>query len=486
MKYFCLILLLSILCSASALSIDAWQNIRFSGIDADSKVLMRTEINQNNITQNKILYRSGTGIAEADLSMYNAGNSTYQAQVNAGTGRVYYGLKKAIGSELPEILPLRYTGTGLPAPALLTKVSDSPVNNDIPNHCDIIAEYVTLTDTKLIVGLKNRGGGFPTSGGSWLNPLFYSYMVGVGDPALDDPYAPGAVAWALHYVSVPLLYSAGLYKITGTSTSDVTRIASIQSSIDTATNTLVMSCDLSVLMNDPDFQAFYNPNNPRLGFLSLINKITLSGGNPTVTQMDFSSGAHINLSPLYVDYDQPMYTLNSLQMNNSASNMHFEAVLNKPENRFNLGMSLRMADGRNYNMTTTDPETATTRTYRTGNLKVSFPEGDNQAVKTRTEVATGVYEESFYYYFNYVRRLSDPEHLAIQVQDGTLILNWDAVTQSYAGAPITVDHYIVEYAPAADAVFQTLGQSTVNSFSLPVATTGNTGFFRIRAVKNVP
>lgn len=485
MKHFCTILFLSILCSTSALSIDAWQNIRFSGIGADSKVNMRTEINQNNITQNKILYQNGTGISETDLTLFNATTRSYQAQVNAGTGRVYYGLRKSIGSELPEILPVRYSGTGLPAPALLTKVSDSPVDNDIPNHCDIISDYVTLTDTKLIVGLKTRGGGFPTSGG-FLGP-FYSYMVGVADPALDDPYAPGAVAWALHYVNISLLsYTAGLYKITGTSTSDITRIASIQSSIDTATNTLVMSCDLSVLLSDPDFQAFYNPDNPRVGFLSLINKMALSGLTPVVTQMDYSSGARINLSPLYVDYDQPLYTLNSLQMNNSASNMHFEAVLNKPENRYILGMSLHSTDGRNFNMTSIDPETATTRIYRTSNLKVSFPEGDNQGLKARTEVATGVYEESPYYYFNYVRKLSDPEQLDIQVVDDMLLLDWDAVTHSFAGAPITVDYYIIEYSDVPNGTYQTLGQSPTNSFSLPLDTLENTGFFRIKAVKNVP
>jgi len=479
MKYLSIFLLLC-LANLSALSIDAWQNIRFSEKTAAGSVYMRADINQSNINMNKVVYNPGSGNAEMNLSQHSG--STYQALVTAGTGRTYYGLRKQVGSEPITVVPVRYTGTALPAPNLLTKVSDDPANDQSVNYLDIIADYVTVSDTKLIVGLQNRGGGFPT--GSFLGP-WNSYMVGIGNPALDDPYAPGAVAWAMQYVSVMggTLMSTGLFKITGTGFSDVTRIAGISTSIDSATNTLVMSCDMSVLLADADFISWYDVNNPKFGLLSLTNRIS----GTTVTQMDFSNGGVVHPVQLYVDpQSTPVGQIADVTLNIEALDLYFSTQYTKPADRFNWGLSYRTDDGRIYPMYTSDPEHATVRNYRSANLFHVFPEVDNEQGRAWVERVPNVFQQSNWYSYSFVRGVNEPENLGMEVAGDQLIISWDAVTQTPTGTAIEADYYIVEYASDPLETFTALPQTEGTSLSIPLSQLGDKAFLKVRAHKIIP
>lgn len=123
MKIMCVIFLV-VSSSLAAFNIDLWQNLRFSEKTSEGNVYIRTEIDQTNINTNKLVYASGGSLTEMDFSGLRPG--TYQAMAPAGTGRTYYGLRRQAGSAPNEVVPLRYTGTALPAPGLLTKVSDDP------------------------------------------------------------------------------------------------------------------------------------------------------------------------------------------------------------------------------------------------------------------------------------------------------------------------------------------------------------------------
>lgn len=472
-----------ICCQLSALSIDEWQNLRFSEKTADAKVYLRTDIGQTGINLNKVIHNAGSGNTELDLSLQNATNNTYQSYINAGSSRTYYGLRKQVGTQPMQVVPLRYTGTTLPAPNLLTKVSDDPANDQATNYRDIVADYVTVSDNKLIVGLQNRGGGFTY--GSFIGG-FNSYMCIVGDPILDDPNTPGAVVWALQYVNVAVAsMTPGLYKITGTGISDVTRIGDISFSINATTNTLVMSCDMSVLLSDPDFMAFYDPANPKFGFVSLINKIIAY--TLTVTQEDTSTGGVIHPIPLYVDPDtSPFGQISALSLQVEENDLYFSAQYLKPADRFEWGQSFITEAGTIYPMTTTDPEYAMQRSYRSANLLNTFPECDGQRGRIGVERIPGVYQQSDWYAYSFVRGLNDPANLQMVVQGEQLMLSWDAVNQTPSGNPVQADYYEVEYAALPDQGFEFLLQATQNSVSIPLSSLGTKAFLRVTAHKNVP
>lgn len=481
MKYLSICILLC-LCNLFALSIDEWQHIRFSEKNGSNNRAVRMEIDQTNINLNKIVHKSGSSNIELELSLQNAANHSYQATVQAGSSRTYYGLRKQVGTAPTHIVPLRYTGTSLPAPNLLTKVSDDPANDQATNYLDIIAEYVTVSDTKLIVGLQNRGGGFPT--GSFFGP-WNSYMVGVGNPALDDPYAPGAVAWALQYVSVMGggIMSSGLFKITGTGFSDVNRVAGISTSIDTATNTLVMSCDMSVLLADSDFMAWYDVNDPKFGLLSLTS--TISG--TTVSQQDNSNGGVIHPVAFYVDPETvPFGSIATPSLQIEENDLYFQTEYSKPADRFVYDVSFRDGSGVDHSMSSPDPEYSTVMSYRTSNLLTTYPECDNAQGRIWVERLPGVYQQSEVYSYSFVRGVNEPENLQMEVIGDQLVISWDAVTQTPTGTTIQSDYYIVEYASDPQQAYTALPQTEQSTLSIPLSQLGEKAFLKVKASKLIP
>jgi len=281
----------------SGLSIGNWQNIRFSGKNAASQVLLSTEIEASNLTQNKVIYNPGSGIAEYNLTLQNAATSTYQASIPVGSSRRYLGLKNQAGTGPTRLIPVFYEGKGLPALNQLSRVSSDATKDNGTDHYDIVSDYVSFSDTKLYTAIRNRGGGFPTSGG--LGTVYHSYMSLINDPAADRN-DPDVIVWALAYMKVALGgISPGLFKITGTGSSDLVRIGDIQTKLLPGSNLLVMSCNLADLLADPDFAAWYDPANPVLAFHTIVNRTTVI---PFGTKLqDGSPGGLVYLRKLYCD-----------------------------------------------------------------------------------------------------------------------------------------------------------------------------------------
>lgn len=391
-----LFLLLVTIGALHALSINGWNNIRFTGRSAENAVIMRTEISSADLTNASLIYNNGSGVVESSLGLIDPNTNTYQTTFTAPNASFNYGLKKSYGAQPATIVPLPHNSTSLPSLNLMTKVSDDVSGDQSAANGDVVADYVAFSNTKVFTAIQNRGGGFPTSGG--LFGPYYSYMSIIGDPN-TNPNDPNAIVWALHYVSVPAVFSSGLYKITGTGISDVTRIAGIQTTIDSGNNALIMGADLSYMYNDPDFQSWFDPNNPVIGVLTLVNRISLPA---TVTQLDNSLGGYVIPTPLSID------TANISQMNVqtdglfvTATDAYFQSTYTGPADMFPIGMYFITDNNDVYPMTTTAVDFSQPVVYRSANLLSSLPDYVNQSGFTYLEPAIQVYVPYSQYIFSY-------------------------------------------------------------------------------------
>ncbi len=170
-----------------------------------------------------------------------------------------------LGNPIRRINPGRYTGNSLPALNRLSRINGSPANTSLPADLDIVADYLALSDSRVYAGIQTRGGGFSTSGN--LGTAYYSYMAVIANPASED------VVWALTYINVPLAgIRPGLYRVEGWGRNDLIRLGDIRYKLDKSTGSIVMSCELSDLLADPAFSAWYKRNNPSFGFASQTNR----------------------------------------------------------------------------------------------------------------------------------------------------------------------------------------------------------------------
>jgi len=155
-----------------------------------------------------------------------------------------------------------------------------------------VADYFCFSSSKFYVAIQNRGGGFPFSGALGFPP-YNSYMFFIANPKAD-PKDPKTIVWALAYMKVSMGgIKPGLYKITGKDAEDLIRLGDIGTSIDKANNLLKMSCDISKLLKDPDFKAWYDPANPVIGTGSSTSRTTLKGFSPVTKETDTSPGAWV-------------------------------------------------------------------------------------------------------------------------------------------------------------------------------------------------
>jgi len=181
------------------------------------------------------------------------------------------------------INPVFWSQNTSPAFADLTLLETDPASDHLFNqvNLDILGVYASFSDQKLHFAIKNNGNGFPTGSGL----TFYSYMVILVNPDAD-PDADPIVFGLMYTISIPGAISPGLYKITGTGTSDLENIGSIEHVIDSDNNLLILSCNISDLLADADFSSWFDPSapNPMLIAQAISSRITLTGGTQTSDQ----------------------------------------------------------------------------------------------------------------------------------------------------------------------------------------------------------
>jgi hypothetical protein len=185
------------------------------------------------------------------------------------------------------VKPVYYTGNGLPELIQMTRVSIDPVQSKLAPYLDIIANYFCFSDTKFYFAIQTRSPKFPSYGK--LGNAWYSYMAVMVNPA------DAKTVWALTYIKVPLArYKPALYRIDVKKTSSLIRLGSIDYRIDKASNALIMSCDISSLLADPQFAAWYNTKEPLFGLGCIVNKTTII---PYRTTSPNTTEAGINITP---------------------------------------------------------------------------------------------------------------------------------------------------------------------------------------------
>ncbi|UCE66663.1 MAG: T9SS type A sorting domain-containing protein [Candidatus Zixiibacteriota bacterium] len=132
-----------------------------------------------------------------------------------------------------------------PPPILYADLADDSVGDTLPGSAgewlDITGSAISYSDDRIYVRLNNAGGGWPTSQGF----NFFAYAFALYNPGSSD-----LSGTALVYVSVPFVFTPGLYHVDLRDTS-FTRIAGID--YQTTGDSLHMSCAISDLLLDPNW-----------------------------------------------------------------------------------------------------------------------------------------------------------------------------------------------------------------------------------------
>ncbi len=479
------IIILMLLSSAlGAVTIGPWQNLTFSGRTAANQAYLRTDLNYAGIDVNKIIYSNGTGMTETDLAPQNSGTHTYQGAFPVSTARRYLGLRLHVAGFDQNIIPVYHESTALPALSQLTRVAADPQNDTGYQNLDIVSDYLTFngsgTGLKISAAIQNRGGGFPTSAG--LGTTYYSYMSVIAPPG-SDPNDPGVVVWALVYMNVPLGgISPGLFRIEGTATDDLIRIGDITYNIDTTNNLLVMSCNVSDLLADPAFAAWYNVPAPAFGFASLTTRTTVI---PFATyNEDQTSGGKMHLRPLFFDpspNQAPLLT--DPQFAQSGSEVWFGVTYSDPDQNFPLTAQVTLGRNQVFDLHPQSTDYSLPVLLRTENIYSLINEyNDTEAVFTCSDNNTD-YSNARLDFF-YIRGLSAPEGVFCNASAGGVQLNWEPVTRTLEGTSVDVSLYRIwsasdPYAP----VYTPLGTTPSTSYSIPAGQASPMEFLRITAEK---
>ena len=478
MKY--VIIFLMLVSALQAVTIGPWQNIRFSGRTASDQAFLRTELPYANITVNKLIYNSGSVMTENNLSMYNPDTSTYQSAFPVSTERRYLGLRLKAGTSNENIIPVFHQVTPLPTLNQLTTVSNDPQGETSYQNLDIVKDFFTFDDTKFYAAIQNRSGGFPTSAG--LGTSYYAYMCVIAPPGAD-PNDPNVVVWAFNYMNVTLGgISPGLFKITGTGTSDLIRIGNISYNIDATNNLLVMSCNISDLLADADFAAWYNVAEPSFGFASITSRTTVFPFE-TITH-DQTAGGKIHPRKLFFDpspNQAPVLTDPTFHADNE--NVWFGVTYSDAQGNFPISAYVELGGMQYFPLYPQSLDYSADIIYKTDNIISSINEYDNQAAvfaASDNNIDYGFANLNF----TYIRGLLAPDVVQCTLGQSSLNLSWSAVTQTPDGNHVTVSHYRIEF--SADPYFGSysiLGTTANLAYSLPLAQLDGYKFYRIIAVK---
>lgn len=462
-------------------SVGDWSELRFSGLRADGTSLFRYTLSPQNLSLNQVLYQGASAIVAQDAWAQGAGTDAWEYAVPVGSQTTYYGLKMRKGSGINRLIPVFYPGTTAPALMHLSKMSDDPSNDQSRANTDIVADYVSFSDTQLITGIQNRGSGFPTSAN--FGTTYYSYMSIVADPA-SDPSDPNTIVWALNYMNVAVGgISPGLYKITGTSSSDLVRIGDISTQLISGSNLLIMRCDLSDLLADPDFAAWYDPSNPALGFLTLPSRTTVIPF--ATTQEDTSTGGLIHLHKL--GFDPSLSTppqISNLQFHRNPEEVFFSGLYSDAENHFPLLAELEVRDLGSFKLYPGSNDFSGEMLFRTDNLLGILPEVTEGGFRAKLSDDNLSFSQSPWQTLEYVLGIRAPEELELSNTEQGVLLSWAAVTQTLLGNSVSPSYYRVEKSasPSFDNVdFQ--GQTEALQFLDVSGNLQDKAFYRVIAIK---
>jgi hypothetical protein len=261
-----------LLAGSTAHAYDYWNDIRHSALLPGNTVNIRMENPAGAGIENFLLYANG-GIFEQTMTPIADGPSTLSGTVPGPvTAARYYGFRLTQGGEV-DLMPVRIGNGITPVPGDLTHLSADPTGDALYGYVnlDLTECRVSFSGDRLYAALRNAGGGFPVNSGL----TFFGYLLGIANPAQADP----DTVWGMMqtYTQAGVI-SPGLYRITGSGLSNLTKIGDVQVQQFPATNELLISCRLADLLADPYLAAWYDPADPALGIAAFTQRITLLGG----------------------------------------------------------------------------------------------------------------------------------------------------------------------------------------------------------------
>lgn len=480
-----LALCLILVSSLAGTNIGPWQNIRCSGKTAANEVFVRLENTVDPATENKLLHYNGTSIVQQSFSSLNSQTGTMQSVYtpvgsNADLGLISNGTAK-------NITPVYYSGTAnFPAPAQFTEVSADTLNEQSTNYMDIVKDFFSFSGTKFHAAIQNRGGGFPL-GGTLGMPPYYSYMVVIANLADTGTPPDEATIWAMNYMNVTFGgISPGLYRIQGTGQNALNRIGDISTEIVSGSNLLKLSCNISDLLADPAFTAWYNTADPVFGMVSMTQKTTLSGLTPVVELMDVSPGANIHPKRLNNPlHPETLPVLSSFSFNVAPNDIWFQTTYQDPYGRFPLSISASWQNGQTFNLYPQSLDHSDAVIYRTADLTGDLDEYDDRQTSAKASVDNSSYAYSNSPSHSYILNLQPPQNLYFSQSGGNWQLNWDASVRSLTDELVYPDSFTVEYSTDPNInTFSTLGTYTGSSASLDSSPARR--FFRVKAFEQVP
>ncbi len=460
-----------------------WQNLQFSSQDSQNRFYLRTQLSPNTNTSNKLLHKTGTAVAEGELELYDSANSIYQKQIQGSAPRTYFGSKQISAADNIHMFPVFHSGAGLPSLAELSKISADAQNETSYSHLDIVADYVSFSDTKIYWAIQNRSGGFPTS--SNFGTVYNSYMGVIADPA-SDPSDPNTIVWALNYMNVALGgISPGLYKITGTGTDDLIRIGNIESQIVSGSNLLIMSCNISDLLADADFAAWFNPSQPVLGSLTITSRTTVIPF--ATTQQDQSKAAKVYLQPLFYDpHPESSFSFVDPTFNHGSEGLFFSGVYSHPNGFFPYSVVAQTADpANNFSLYPQSQDFSQPVLFTSNNLNGILSETNQNTWRLTTNPAGETEIPGPWIPFSYIAALNAPAGVELQIIGENLQLSWQAVANSAAGTPVTGVYYRVQFSsnPSFED-YDELYSGPNTQVSIPLSDLQSHRFYRIRANKD--
>jgi len=186
--------------------------------------------------------------------------------------------------------PLFYPGQQQPDLSYYTGYGTDAIGDNLYTSApwlDIAAVKGSFSADRLYFAIVNSQGSFPVSSGL----TYYAYMPVLVDP--DSVPEDNPIVFGLMFtVSVPGVINSGLYKITGSGFSGLTRIGDIETSVQDGY--LLLSCSMADLLADPDFSSWFDPSDPRVAAVVTTSRITLING---IQQADITLGLDLLLRP---------------------------------------------------------------------------------------------------------------------------------------------------------------------------------------------
>lgn len=203
--------------------------------------------------------------------------------------------------------PLFYPGQQQPELSYYTGYGSDAIGDNLYTSApwlDIAAVKGSFSADKLYFAIVNTQSSYPVSSGL----TYFAYMPVLVDP--DSVPEDNPIVFGLMYtVSVPGVINPGLYKITGSGFSGLTRIGEIETSVQDGY--LLLSCSMADLLADPDFSSWFDPSDPRVASVATTSRITLVNG---IQQADVTLGLDIMLRPQVI----PLENLSAPQLSDAA------------------------------------------------------------------------------------------------------------------------------------------------------------------------